>query len=67
MATFAAALMALSDSVIRSGGGLGELVMGSTQSGESLASGVFGKMDATCPSGPTPEKGRHECRGARCL
>lgn len=31
IATFVAALMALSDSVMRSGGGLGESVIGSTQ------------------------------------
>mmetsp|Transcript_30477 Transcript_30477/g.77757 ORF Transcript_30477/g.77757 Transcript_30477/m.77757 type:complete len:217 (+) Transcript_30477:141-791(+) len=58
--TSLAALMTGSVMVMRSGGGLGELVTGSTQPADAgaLVAARLGNSDATWPSGPMPSRMR---------
>ncbi|KAF4528061.1 hypothetical protein B566_EDAN012022 [Ephemera danica] len=47
-------------SVMRVGGGFGELVIGATQTDVSSSSRWPGKREHVCPSGPTPKRNTHE-------
>ena len=50
-------LMTGMEKVMRSGGGLGDPSMGSTQAPSRAAvCGQLGNSDATCPSGPMPSR-----------